>query len=234
MGHGRFCWIAPGRTCKFSASREDRDVLRRCHLSPLTPSPHDGRPRSFIHRQGQHSRATPEMPWVNGNTTRYEISHCRGTFTAAPSNGGKSGEVEFALPLDRDVEGCRRRRVFRAFLVCSTARLQVTLCELVEMEPRLVNARTATKCEYEEMISRAAVFRRQVVQVLCITTGLSRSSGGQNECIQSAPPCTLRACTSHLWLTVISTLMCSSPGRKKVFEMRTRWLRVHGEICTQT
>ena len=173
------------------------------------------------------------MPRVNGNTTIYEISHCRGTFTAAPSNGGKSGDVEFALPLDRDVEGCRRRRVFRAFLVYSTARSQVTLCELVEMEPRLVNARTATKCEYEEMISRAAVFRRQVVQVLCTTTGLSRSCGVQNESIQSvdlAPPCTLRACTSHLWLTAISTLMCSSPGRKKVFEMRTRWLRVHGEI----
>ena len=86
------------------------------------------------------------------------------------------------------------------------------------MEPRLVNARTATRCEDEKMISRAVVFRRQVVQVPCITTGLSRSSGGHNECIQSvdlAPPCTFRACTSHLWLTVISTVMCSSPGRKK-------------------
>ena len=95
---------------------------------------------------------------------------------------------------------------------------------------------TAGECqdsEDEKMISRAVVFRRQVVQVPCITTGPSRLSDGQNECIQTvdlAPPCTLRACTSHLWLSVISTLMCSSPGRKKVFEMRTRWLRVHGEI----
>ena len=41
----------------------------------------------------------------------------------------------FDLPLARDVEHCWRRLVWRALLALSAARLQVVLCEVVEIEP---------------------------------------------------------------------------------------------------
>ena len=71
-------------------------------------------------------------------------------------------DVGFVLLGDRDVEGCWRRMVLRPLLASSAARLQVTLCELVEIEPRLVKDSRATECEEEtKMISRATVFIRQ-------------------------------------------------------------------------
>ena len=51
-----------------------------------------------------------------------------------------SGDVESALLLHRDVEVCLRRMVLRA--LCSAARLQVTLCELVEQRSCAKDLRT--------------------------------------------------------------------------------------------
>ena len=52
-----------------------------------------------------------------------------------------SGDIEFA-PLDGEIVGRWRMLVLRALLACSAARLQVTVCKLVEIEPRAVNDRT--------------------------------------------------------------------------------------------
>ena len=99
--------------------------------------------------------------WLLSVTTKHSLVITNCSIRWCPHNVMYDcGSTDKAI--DRDVEGCWRRMVLRALLACSAVRLQVTLCELVEIEPRLVKDRTATECKEEKkMISRAAVFMRQ-------------------------------------------------------------------------
>ena len=123
---------------------------RRRSLSSLATSPHDSGPRSLIHSQSQLSRATRELAGVKGNTTKHRISqfgHCRGTFVAAKSNGGYVEETSNFRFLQIEMSRAVGAQWFFDFFLHV---LQEALCELVEIEPRLVDDGISTECEEEK------------------------------------------------------------------------------------
>ena len=73
-----------------------------------------------------------------------------------------SGDVEFALPLDRDIEGCWRRVVLRALLGMLAGEMASDVVRAGGDGATTSERQPATDCEEEEtMISRAAVFMRK-------------------------------------------------------------------------
>ena len=106
-----------------------RATLPRAALKPLSlggnrsiPSPSDSRQRSLIRRRRQLSQAIREMPTPKRTRHNMEFHSSSIAEKHLPQRRAKadtSGDVEFELPLDRDIEGCWRRMVLRPLLACS-------------------------------------------------------------------------------------------------------------------
>ena len=135
-------WWYDDERQQFSASREAHDVHRHCLLSSLTltspPSQYDSRPRSVFRLQSQLTRASRDMIHVKREQRQHIEFLSSATAEEHPpqwcSTVDTAGDVEPALHLNRDIEGCWRSVVLRALLARSAVRLQLTFCELVVIE----------------------------------------------------------------------------------------------------
>ena len=115
-------WWYDDKRQKLSVSREDHDLHGPCAPSSFMSSPCDRRPRSLIRPRSPRSQASRDVLRAEGNTTQRGICEF-GTDEQHSSQQRSavdtSGDVEFALFLDRDVEACWRRVVHRGLLACS-------------------------------------------------------------------------------------------------------------------